>query len=96
MIAVAPAAQAQKPNAPLRVRRAYVDGRFGLAIQPGREFELINPDDDPRYRAYVQTYLDLAGRRGITPLGGYCATKFAVVALSEALRSSISEALARG
>ncbi len=41
--------------------------RFGLAIQPGREFELINPDDDPRYRAYVQTYMDLAGRRGITP-----------------------------
>jgi short-subunit dehydrogenase len=28
----------------------------------------------------------LAGRRGIPPLGGYCATKFAVVGLSEALR----------
>ncbi len=43
--------------------------RFGLAIQPGRDFELINPDDDPRYRTYVQTYIDLAGRRGITPDG---------------------------
>jgi NAD(P)-dependent dehydrogenase (short-subunit alcohol dehydrogenase family) len=31
----------------------------------------------------------LAGRRGITPLGGYCATKFAIVALSEALRTEI-------
>jgi NADP-dependent 3-hydroxy acid dehydrogenase YdfG len=31
----------------------------------------------------------LAGRRGITPLGGYCATKFALVALSEALRTEL-------
>ncbi len=41
--------------------------RFGLAIQPGRDFELVNPEDDPRYREYVQSYLDIAGRRGITP-----------------------------
>ena len=27
--------------------------RFGLSIRPGRDFELINPDDDPRYRDYV-------------------------------------------
>jgi NAD(P)-dependent dehydrogenase (short-subunit alcohol dehydrogenase family) len=31
----------------------------------------------------------LAGRRGITPLGGYCASKFAVVGLTEALRTEI-------
>ncbi len=41
--------------------------RFGLSIQPGRDFELVNPEDDPRYRDYVATYLDVAGRRGITP-----------------------------
>jgi NAD(P)-dependent dehydrogenase (short-subunit alcohol dehydrogenase family) len=29
----------------------------------------------------------LAGRRGLTPLGGYCATKFALVGLTEALRT---------
>jgi NAD(P)-dependent dehydrogenase (short-subunit alcohol dehydrogenase family) len=29
----------------------------------------------------------LAGRRGVTPLGGYCATKFALVGLTEALRT---------
>ncbi|MHB8886501.1 MAG: NADP-dependent malic enzyme [Methylovirgula sp.] len=41
--------------------------RFGLSIKPGRDFELINPQDDPRYRDYVATYLEAAGRRGITP-----------------------------
>jgi len=41
--------------------------RFGLSIRPGRDFEIINPDDDPRYRDYAQTYLDIAGRKGITP-----------------------------
>lgn len=41
--------------------------RFGLSIKLGRDFELIDPEDDPRYRSFVQTYLDIAGRKGITP-----------------------------
>jgi len=41
--------------------------RFGLSVRPGRDFELVNPEDDPRYRAYVQTYVEAAGRHGITP-----------------------------
>jgi malate dehydrogenase (oxaloacetate-decarboxylating)(NADP+) len=41
--------------------------RFGLSIRPERDFELINPEDDPRYRSYVQFYVEIAGRRGITP-----------------------------
>jgi malate dehydrogenase (oxaloacetate-decarboxylating)(NADP+) len=41
--------------------------RFGLAVRPGRDFDLINPEDDPRYRDFVQTYINVAGRRGITP-----------------------------
>jgi malate dehydrogenase (oxaloacetate-decarboxylating)(NADP+) len=41
--------------------------RFGLSIKPGKEFELVNPEDDPRYRAYVQDYIGIAGRKGITP-----------------------------
>ena len=41
--------------------------RYGLSIRPGREFELVNPEDDPRYRAYVQDYISIAGRKGITP-----------------------------
>ena len=27
----------------------------------------INPEDDPRYRSYVQSYIDVAGRHGVTP-----------------------------
>jgi malate dehydrogenase (oxaloacetate-decarboxylating)(NADP+) len=41
--------------------------RFGLSIRPGRDFELINPDDDPRYRTYVNAMIEAVGRKGITP-----------------------------
>jgi malate dehydrogenase (oxaloacetate-decarboxylating)(NADP+) len=41
--------------------------RFGLAIRPERDFDLCNPQDDPRYRRYVDLYLEAAGRRGVTP-----------------------------
>ena len=41
--------------------------RYGLAIRPGRDFELINPEDDPRYRTFVQTLVEIAGRKGLTP-----------------------------
>ncbi|MBO6716374.1 MAG: NADP-dependent malic enzyme [Rhizobiaceae bacterium] len=41
--------------------------RYGLKIRPGTDFELVNPEDDPRYRDYVDLLVKLAGRRGITP-----------------------------
>jgi malate dehydrogenase (oxaloacetate-decarboxylating)(NADP+) len=41
--------------------------RFGLSIKAGKDFDLINPEDDPRYRSYVQSYIEVAGRRGVTP-----------------------------
>ena len=41
--------------------------RFGLSIKAGQDFDLINPEDDPRYRSYVQSYIEVAGRRGVTP-----------------------------
>jgi malate dehydrogenase (oxaloacetate-decarboxylating)(NADP+) len=40
--------------------------RYGLRIRPGTDFELINPEDDPRYRKYVDLLIELAGRRGVT------------------------------
>jgi malate dehydrogenase (oxaloacetate-decarboxylating)(NADP+) len=41
--------------------------RFGLSIQPGHDFVLINPESDPRYDEFVHTYIEAAGRAGITP-----------------------------
>jgi malate dehydrogenase (oxaloacetate-decarboxylating)(NADP+) len=41
--------------------------RFGLSLKPDRDFDLINPEDDPRYREFVKAYVEAAGRRGITP-----------------------------
>jgi len=41
--------------------------RYGLSIKPGRDFELINPQDDPRYRDYVNTFLARTCRKGVTP-----------------------------
>ncbi len=41
--------------------------RSGLSIKAGEDFDLINPQDDPRYRSYVQSYVDIAGRSGVTP-----------------------------
>jgi len=40
--------------------------RYGLKIRPGTDFELINPEDDPRYRDYVELLIQCAGRRGVT------------------------------
>ncbi len=41
--------------------------RFGLSIKAGRDFEVINPEDDPRYRDYVTEFHSLVGRNGVTP-----------------------------
>ena len=40
--------------------------RYGLSIAMGKDFQIINPEDDPRYRDYVQSYVDVASRKGIT------------------------------
>ena len=41
--------------------------RFGLTLQPGIDFEVVNPEDDPRYRDYVALFHSLVGRSGVTP-----------------------------
>jgi malate dehydrogenase (oxaloacetate-decarboxylating)(NADP+) len=40
---------------------------LGLRMQAGREFELVNPELDPRYRDYWTTYHRLTERRGVSP-----------------------------
>ena len=41
--------------------------RAGLTLRAGRDFDLVNPENDPRYRDYWQTYHALMARRGVTP-----------------------------
>jgi malate dehydrogenase (oxaloacetate-decarboxylating)(NADP+) len=41
--------------------------RFGLTLKAGRDFDIVNPEDDPRYRDYVSDFHELVGRKGVTP-----------------------------
>ncbi len=41
-------------------------GKFGLRIKAGEDFEIVNPENDPRYRDFWQTYLGLTERKGVT------------------------------
>ena len=41
--------------------------RLGLRIRPGDDLPLINPQDDPRFRTYWQTYHELMQRNGVSP-----------------------------
>jgi len=41
--------------------------RFGIRIRPDIDFEVVNPEDDPRYRDYVDDYFALVGRAGVNP-----------------------------
>ena len=41
--------------------------RFGLTVKPGRDFDVIDPADDPRYKDYWTLYHVLTGRQGVTP-----------------------------
>ena len=41
-------------------------GKFGLRIKAGDDFEIVNPENDSRFRDFWQTYLSLTERKGVT------------------------------
>ncbi len=41
--------------------------RLGLRVRPGRDFAVVNPENDPRYREYWKTYHKLTERKGVSP-----------------------------
>ena len=41
--------------------------RAGLRLQVGRDFEICDPENDPRFRDYWETYRGLMAREGVTP-----------------------------
>ena len=40
--------------------------RAGLRLKPGVDFELCDPEDDPRFRSYWEQYHHLMGREGVS------------------------------
>ena len=40
--------------------------RYGLSIRPGKDFDLVNPNSDPRYRESWTLYHDLMKRKGVS------------------------------
>jgi malate dehydrogenase (oxaloacetate-decarboxylating)(NADP+) len=55
---------------PILVGRAEVIKRrverYGLRMKPGTDFEIVNPEFDPRYREYWTEYHRLTQRRGVS------------------------------
>ncbi len=41
--------------------------RLGLRIRPEKDFDVVNPEHDPRYRDYWSTYHKLTERKGVSP-----------------------------
>ncbi|UWQ42770.1 NADP-dependent malic enzyme [Leisingera aquaemixtae] len=41
--------------------------KLGLDVRPGRDFQLVNPENDPRYYDYWNSYHKVMQRRGVTP-----------------------------
>ncbi len=41
--------------------------RAGLKLQIGRDFDLCDPENDPRFREYWELYRSLLAREGVTP-----------------------------
>ena len=51
-------------------RPAVIEARIkkaGLRMQIGKDVEVVNPEDDPRYRTYWERYHTLMGRQGVSP-----------------------------
>ncbi|WP_297341704.1 phosphate acyltransferase, partial [Pseudophaeobacter sp.] len=41
--------------------------KMGLRIRPGSDFQIVNPENDPRYYDYWNSYHQLMQRQGVTP-----------------------------
>jgi malate dehydrogenase (oxaloacetate-decarboxylating)(NADP+) len=40
--------------------------KFGLRLEAGRDYDLVNTENDHRYRSYWQTYHQMTARKGVT------------------------------
>lgn len=59
-------------------RPSVIEARIakaGLRLQLGEHVDICNPEDDPRFRQYWETYHRLMGRDGVTPEGAKVAVR---------------------
>jgi malate dehydrogenase (oxaloacetate-decarboxylating)(NADP+) len=50
-------------------RPAVIETRIkkaGLRLRPGQDFSVVNPEDDPRFKQYWETYHRIMGRDGVS------------------------------
>src|SRR5205085_8420809 len=40
--------------------------KFGLRLEAGRDYDLVNTENDHRFRSYWQTYHQMTSRKGVT------------------------------
>jgi malate dehydrogenase (oxaloacetate-decarboxylating)(NADP+) len=59
--------------------------RAGLRLKPGVDFEVINPDDDHRFRACWEHYHRLMGRDGVSPEAAKAAVRRSTTLISALL-----------
>ena len=61
----------EKMVKPILIGRPHVIAsrieRSGLRLQAGRDFEVVNPEDDARFRRYWERYHQINARDGVTP-----------------------------
>ncbi|MEM6311313.1 MAG: NADP-dependent malic enzyme [Pseudomonadota bacterium] len=61
----------ETPEKPILIGRpSVIEHRceqLGLTIRPDREFEIVNPENDPRYRDYWGSYHEIMARKGVSP-----------------------------
>ena len=77
-----------------KLRREDLDAMWRINVIGALSMmQAVLPLMKRRKRGTIINVASLAGRRGITPLGGYCATKFALVGLTEALRTEVNDSI---
>ena len=59
--------------------------RAGLRIQPGVDFEVVNPENDPRFRDCWETYHRIMGRDGVSPEAAKAAVRRSTTLISSLL-----------
>ena len=70
------------PGGPARGGRRCASSAQSLRLTAGRDFQLVDPENDPRFREYWELYAQLMGRDGITPEAAKAAVRRSTTLIS--------------